>query len=63
MFVAARDRDDVGTGRLGLRPVMPVRGVDIGCVIAVPDGTAVAGIKPVGCGGLTVGKDPDPGGV
>jgi hypothetical protein len=41
----------------------PVRGIDIGWVVAVPDGTTLTGIKPVGCGGLTAGKLPDPGGV
>jgi hypothetical protein len=35
----------------------------IGCVVAVPAGMTVTGIKPVGCGGLTVGKEPVPGGV
>jgi hypothetical protein len=35
-------------GRDGLRPVCPVRGMDIGWVVAVPAGMGVAGIKPVG---------------
>lgn len=49
-------------GRIGLRPEVLLRGMGIGCVVAVPAGTE-AGIKPVGCGGLTVGKAPPPGGV
>jgi len=57
------DRDAAGTGRLCLSPIIPVRGTDIGCVVAVPAGMPEAGIKPVGCGALTAGKDPVPGGV
>ena len=49
-------------GRVGFRPVIPVRGTAIGCVVAVPAGMGVAGIKPVGCGGLTAGKEPVTGG-
>ena len=57
------DRDVGGTGRLGLRPVVGVRGTAIGCVVAVPAGMPEEGIKPVGCGALTTGNDPVPGGV
>jgi hypothetical protein len=49
-------------GRLGLRPVVAVRGMAMGWVVATPEGTA-AGIKPVGCGGLTEGNLPVLGGV
>jgi len=48
--------------RGALSPVMPVRGIDMGCVVAVPPDRAAAGINPVGCGNLTAGKGP-PGGV
>ena len=44
-------------------PNVPVRGIDMGWVVAVPKGFIEAGIKPVGCGGLTAGKEPVPGGV
>ncbi len=33
---------------LGLSPVKPVRGTDIGWVIAAPAGEGIEGIKPVG---------------
>jgi hypothetical protein len=57
------DRVDCTTpGRAGLRPVVLVRGMGIGCVVTDP-AEITAGIKPVGCGGLTAGKAPDPGGV
>jgi hypothetical protein len=56
------DRVDCPTpGRAGFRPVCPVRGIAIGCVVAVPGGTTPA-IKPVGCGGFTEGKEPELGG-
>jgi hypothetical protein len=55
--------DCAAPGRLGLRPAMTVRGMDIGCVVAVPAGMGDAGIKPTGCGDLTSGTDPAPGGV
>jgi hypothetical protein len=50
-------------GRLGFSPVVLVRGMGIGCVVAVPADLTEAGIKPVGCGGLTEGKEPVPGGA
>ena len=48
-------------GRTAFRPVAPVRGMTIGCVVATPEATE-EGINPVGCGGLTAGKVPEPGG-
>ena len=44
-------------------PVVPVRGTDIGCVMAAPAAMTETGIRPVGCGGLTAGKVPGGGGV
>jgi hypothetical protein len=58
------DRVDCAVpGRFGLRLIKPVRGVDIGCVVAVPADRGGAGIKPLGCGNLTAGKDTVAGGV
>ena len=34
----------------------------IGCVVAVLAGMPEVGIKPEGCGGLTAGMGPEPGG-
>ncbi len=48
-------------GALGLA-VAP-RGMTMGWVVAAPAGMPAAGIKPDGCGGLTAGIGPDPGGV
>jgi len=55
--------DCAAPGRLGLRPVMAARGMDNGCVVTVPAGMGGAGVKPLGCGNLTAGKGPVPGGV
>src|SRR5882762_640898 len=49
--------DCPGWTLVGFRPVVPVRGMTIGCVVAVPAGRLDAGINPVGWGGLTVGKE------
>jgi hypothetical protein len=49
-------------GLLGRRPVDPVRGTAIGWVVATPPDAMEAGISPVGCGGLIVGKAALPGG-
>ena len=35
-------------GRAGFRPMAPVRGTDMGWVVAAPAGMGVEGIKPVG---------------
>lgn len=61
-------------GRLGFGMGTPTRGIDIGCVVTVPDGLteeggkpAEEGVKPGECGGLTAGmvarKDSVGGGV
>src|ERR1700683_2021858 len=49
-------------GRLGFRAAPPVRGMAIGCVMAVPAGMTAGDNKPVGWGGLTEGKEPVTGG-
>ena len=57
------ERDPVEPVLLGFRPVDPVRGTAIGWVIAALAEIGVAGIKPVGCGGLIGGKVAVTGGV
>ncbi len=42
-------------GLVGLRPVEPVRGMDMGWVVATPPAAMLAGMSPLGCGGLIVG--------